>query len=61
MLVLIPIVVILAIVLWSYVFCTRILNGESDFQAIFESVLVVTTLVLVVVWVYILAVGLKII
>lgn len=61
MLVLIPIVVILAIVLGSYVYSSRILDGESDFQAIFESVTAVTTLVLVVVWVYILAVGLEII
>lgn len=61
MIILIPIVVILAIVLGSYVYSSRILNGESDFHAIFESVMAVTTLVLVVVWVYILAVGLEII
>ena len=61
MVILIPIVVMLAVALGCYVYCTLILNGESDFYAIFDSVMAVTTLVLVVVWVYIFAVGLGII
>ena len=60
MVVLIPIVVLLAVVLGCYVYGVLILNGESDFYAIFDSVMAVTTLVLVVVWGYILAVGLGI-
>lgn len=61
MLVLIPIVVILAVALGCYVYSVLILNGVSDFYAIFDTVMAVTTLLLVVVWVYILAVGLEII
>ena len=61
MVILIPIVVMLVVALGCYVYCVLILNGESDFYAIFDSVMAVTTLVLVVVWVYIFAEGLGII
>lgn len=61
MIILIPILVMLAVALGCYVYCTRVLDGDSDFYAIFDSVMAVTTLVLVVVWVYIFTVGLEII